>query len=200
MFACSTTFCFVQWIICSCTIVPQPDASLIITPLGPHFIGECLLLECNATISPYVDTPFSVHFTWKKNGTVITNDSNLSITDSVLNPRIYQSTLKINQLSMNEKGAYYFCEVQAVPVQQEDDVNSQFIYPSTLARTQLYALEVLQGELNNTQVHSPNFVWHFRTDTPLCQVRFQVVLEPFMNFSNCSDSIKVDVLPYANIY
>ena len=59
---------------------------------------------------------------------------------------------------MNEKGAYYFCEVQAVPVQQEDDVNSQFIYPSTLARTQLYALEVLQGELNNTQVHSPNFV------------------------------------------
>ena len=59
---------------------------------------------------------------------------------------------------MNEKGAYYFCEVQAVSVQQEDDVNSQFIYPSTVARTQLYAPEVLQGELNNMPVHIPNFV------------------------------------------
>lgn len=97
-----------------CVTVPSPMVSLSPLQSSPYYIDGNITLQCQASISSFIDTPVLSIFTWRKNnGTVLTNTTRLTI---VTDSQAYQSTLTITGLSLEiDTDQSYSCEVILVP-------------------------------------------------------------------------------------
>ena len=122
--------------------VPQsPSVVLTVLSTGPHFVGDTLSLQCEATVSHHVNTPIFVAFTWTRNNVPLSSSSNSRVNISrttVINSLTYRSALTISDLSIEgDSGMNYTCQavVRSEPV-------SPYILSSASVTSNTYFLTV----------------------------------------------------------
>ncbi len=87
---------------------------IIVSPMMDRYIvGLQLALSCMVTVSPALNTPFTLTPVWRREGVVLASNDQLTVGEfSMTGDRVYTSTLDILPLTTNLIGnnTVYECE------------------------------------------------------------------------------------------
>ena len=98
--------------------VPPPQITITGSPTNvTFFAGIRFILTCFIQLDPAVDTKVSVTVMWYRSGTLLTNDSHITVfgaSESTSIQLLYQSQVHFNPLS-GEDGGLFSCEAIVEP-------------------------------------------------------------------------------------
>ena len=98
--------------------VPPPQITITGSPTNvTFFAGSPFNLTCSIQLDPAVDTQVSVTAMWYRSGTLLTNDSHITVfgaSENTSSPLLYQSRVHFNPLS-GEDGGLFACEAVVEP-------------------------------------------------------------------------------------
>ena len=99
-----------KYVCLHCTVFPPGISINITTSLGSSddlIVGSSVKLICIVRLDETTNTTVNVTTMWYKNGSLVTNTSNIMVTSAVLvSMRYYQSVVSFDSVTIEDSGDY----------------------------------------------------------------------------------------------
>ena len=127
----------------------------MLAPVPPVHAGSFLVLNCTIQLSSAVDSEVVVTTTWRKNGMVVDDSPQRTVSDTtqINSSALYRAQLAFNPLQLNTDDGLYMCEVTV-----ESNAEFGFVVSSQSRsnNTSLRAIGIFNQTINPAVIsHSP---------------------------------------------